>query len=188
MRISKTLYVSNKADWRRWLKKESKIEKEIWLIYYKKSSGHPRIPYNDVVEEALCFGWIDNTAKTIDEKRFAQRFTPRRRGSKLSQMNLERIKKLVLEKRMTAAGFAAVSHVFDPNSPDMFVIATDILDAIRADKNAWENFQCFTERYKRIRIGYIESQRCHSNEAFQKSLSNFIKKTAKNKKFGFVRE
>ncbi|VVC04018.1 Bacteriocin-protection, YdeI or OmpD-Associated [Candidatus Bilamarchaeum dharawalense] len=188
MKIGKTFYAANRRTWRSWLVAHYKKENEVWLIYYKKSTGKPRIPYNDAVEEALCFGWIDSTAKAIDDERFAQRFTPRRRGSRLSQMNKERIRKLILEKRMTAAGLAAVSHVFNADSPDDFSIATDILDAIRTDENVWKNFQLFPERYKRIRIGYIESQRSHSHEAFQKSLTNFIKKTAKNKKFGLIRD
>ncbi|MFA5084009.1 MAG: hypothetical protein WC475_01310, partial [Candidatus Paceibacterota bacterium] len=81
MEIGKTFYSKDGNSWRRWLIKNSKSKKEIWLIYYKKSSGKPRISYNDAVDEALCFGWIDSIVKSIDDEKFAQRFTPRRRGS-----------------------------------------------------------------------------------------------------------
>lgn len=66
MRLGKTLYVTNRNDWRSWLAKNHDKEKEIWLIYYRKLSRKPRIPYNDAVEEALCYGLIDSNLKGID--------------------------------------------------------------------------------------------------------------------------
>ena len=187
MEIRETLYVTNRKEWRSWLAKHYKTKKEIWIIYYKKHSGKQRIPYNDAVEEALCYGWIDSTAKRIDGARFAQRFSPRRQRSLLSIMNKERIKKLLKQKKMTAHGLKAVSHAFGRNKEDKFTIASDILKELKRNKDAWVNFQKFPESYKRIRIGYIESQRRHSNELYKKSLQNFIKMTAKNKKFGMVK-
>ena len=65
MQLGKTLYVKNRNQWRSWLEKNHQTTPEIWLIYYKKHSGKPRIPYNDAVEEALCFGWIDSTVKPV---------------------------------------------------------------------------------------------------------------------------
>ena len=95
MEITKTLYVTNPKDWRDWLKKNYKTEKEIWLVYYKKATGKPRIEYNDAVEEALCFGWIDSIVKTLDEERTVQRFSPRRPKAQYSQANKERLRSLV---------------------------------------------------------------------------------------------
>jgi len=189
MEIKETFYTSDRKKWHTWLKANHKKKKEIWLIYYKKASGKKRIPYNDAVEEALCFGWIDSTIKRVDEERFAQRFTPRRSTSVLSQMNKERIRKLILEKRMTPAGLAAVSHAFVHN-PDheKSDIPSRILNAIKKDNNAWKHFQKLPESYKRIRVAYIIGQKRHSAEAFKRSLNHFIKMTAKNKRFGFVKE
>jgi len=189
MKLGKTLYVTNRKDWRSWLAKNYGKETVIWLIYYRKSSGKPRIPYNDAVEEALCYGWIDSTMKRVDEERFAQRFTPRRPKSGLSEMNKERIRRLIKKKKMTAAGLKAVSHAFDESKDkkEKLIIAPDIIKALKADKRTWENFQKFSEGYKKVRIGYVEDSRDYSNEMFQKRLQNFIKKTAKNKKFGMVR-
>lgn len=187
MEISKTLYVTNREDWRAWLAENYNQEKEIWLIYFKKSSGKPRIPYNDAVEEALCFGWIDSIIKKIDEEKFAQRFSPRNRGSVLSEMNRQRIRKLILEKKMTQLGLDAVSHAFNPEE-EKFLISEDILKAIKKDRLAWENFQNLPASYKRIRIAYIEHSRKRGEKEFNKRLNNFIKLTAKNKRFGFVRE
>ncbi|MFH1258137.1 MAG: YdeI/OmpD-associated family protein [Candidatus Micrarchaeota archaeon] len=189
MEIGKTLYCKNRGEWRAWLKKHSKTEKEIWLIYYRKATGKPRIPYNDAVEEALCFGWIDSIAKRIDEEKYAQRFSPRRKGSMLSQMNKERIRKMIKEGKMTDAGLEAVKHAFDAitDREDDFEIPAEILAEIKKDGAAWENFKNFPEGYKRIRIAYIESQGFHSRVAYERSLRHFIRMTARNKRFGFIR-
>src|SRR5258708_6623139 len=104
MKISKTLYVHQIKAWRSWLKKNHAKAKEVWLVYYKKQSGKPRLAYNDAVDEALCFGWIDSTVKTLDNDRFAQRFSPRKKGSAFSEMNLARMRRLVRQKRMAPAG------------------------------------------------------------------------------------
>src|SRR5688572_2952338 len=99
MEITKTLYVTQAKDWRKWLKKHYKTEKEIWLVYYKKETGKPRIEYNDAVEQALCFGWIDSIIKKIDDERTAQRFSPRKPKSSYSQANIERLRYLVSKKK-----------------------------------------------------------------------------------------
>ncbi len=108
MNIGKTLYVTNRKEWRKWFSKNYDKEKEIWLIYYKKTTGKPTISYNDAVEEALCFGWIDSIEKGIDRETFAGRFTPRKEKSNLSESNKERIKKLIKEGKMTKAGLEKI--------------------------------------------------------------------------------
>src|SRR5581483_6540294 len=111
MEITQTLYVHKTTDWRSWLKKNHKTAREIWLVYYKKNSGKPRIAYNDAVDEALCFGWIDSTVKAIDKDRYCQRYSPRRKGSPCSEMNKHRAMRMIKEKRMTPAGLAALDGV-----------------------------------------------------------------------------
>ncbi len=186
MNLGKILYVLDRKQWRSWLVKNHNKEKEIWLLYYKKSSGKPRIPYNDAVEEALCYGWIDSIVKRVDDNSFAQRFTPRRPKSQISEMNKERIRRLIADKSMTSTGLKAVNHAFDKNKPEKLVIAPDILKALKANKHAWKNFQNFSEGYKKVRIGYIEHSRDAGSKIFQNRLNNFIKMTSKNKKFGMV--
>ena len=186
----KTFYAATRKEWRAWLRKNHRLKKEIWLVYYRKETGKPRIPYNDAVEEALCFGWIDSTVRKIDRERFAQRFSPRKNTSRLSQMNKERIRRLIARKKMTKAGLAAVAHAFNPakDRETNFVIPARILKPLKANKEAWKNFRKFPKAYQRIRIAYIDSRRRHGEVQFKKSLANFIAKTAKNKRFGFVRE
>ena len=86
----KTLYVADRKKWRVWLRQHYKTEKEIWLVYYKKGSGKPRIKYNDAVEEALCFGWIDSLVHPIDDSLYKQIFTPRKERSMWSALNRKR--------------------------------------------------------------------------------------------------
>lgn len=182
MNVGKTIYFTKRKDWRYWLKNNYNKKKEIWLIFYNKSSGKPRISYNDSVEEALCFGWIDSIIKKIDNERFAQRFTPRRSRSPISEMNKERVRRLIKKKLMTEAGLRAIS--FDRK--EKFIISPDILEALKSDEMTWKNFQKFSLGYKRVRIGYIEDVRNYDKKMFQSRLNNFIKKTAKNKKFGMI--
>ena len=189
MELGKTLYVADRESWRAWLAEHHQSETEIWLIYYRKETGKPRISYNTAVEEALCFGWIDSTVKKIDEERFAQRFSARKATSGLSQMNRERIRTLIAQKRMTAAGLAAIAHVFDATEEEKdFIIAADILEPLKANEQAWANFQTLPESYKRIRIAFIESRRRHGKDQFERSLRHFIAMTAKSKRFGYVKE
>ena len=104
MEITESLYVTNRDDWHDWLLMHHKSKNEIWLIFFKKHTGRPRIPYDDAVEEALCFGWIDSTIKRIDEETFAQKFTPRKAKSQWSNLNIERVRKLIKLNKMTKAG------------------------------------------------------------------------------------
>src|ERR1700694_4647030 len=106
----KTVYAKDRREWRSWLAKNHAKCDEIWLVYYKKDSGKPRVAYQDAVEEALCFGWIDGKLNRLDQDRFAQRFTPRRPDSRWSAINIERARRLIEENRMTAAGMV----VFHP--------------------------------------------------------------------------
>lgn len=187
MEISQTLYVVDRKDWRAWLRKNHNKEPDIWLIFYRKDSGKPRLPYNDAVDEALCWGWIDSTVKTWDEESFAQRFSPRRKKSVLSDMNRERVHRLMKKRLMTKAGLKALEGLFDPNEKlEPVKLKPDIEKALKEDPEVWKNYQAFPESYKRIRIGYIEHVRDRP-EQFRSSLKHFIKKTKKNKKFGLVR-
>ena len=111
MDITDTLYVSDREEWRKWLEENYKTATEIWLIYYRKHTGVPRVPYNDAVEEALCFGWIDSTAKKIDQDRYAQRFTPRNSRSTYSQTNKERLRRLIEKGKVVPDVLATVRDV-----------------------------------------------------------------------------
>ena len=180
MNIGKTLYVTDRKAWRKWLETNFDKEKEIWLIYPKKASGKPRILYNDAVEEALCFGWIDSTAKRIDDESYAQRFSPRNPKSSYSEANKARLRKLVEEGKVIPSVKASIQNIIY----EKFVIPTDILGALKENSAAWENFQKFSQQYQKIRIAYIDSARSRPEE-FRKRLNNLVKMSEKNKQFGF---
>ena len=176
----KTIYISDRKKWRQWLRQHYKTQKEIWLVYYKKGSGKPRIEYNDAVEEALCFGWIDSILKTLDKDRNAQRFSPRKPKSKYSPANKERLRKLLKQRKV----IKEVRDTLGDIAEEKFEIPKDILKAIKADEKAWKHFQKFSAAYKRIRIGFIDGARNRPGE-FQKRLRYFIKMSSKNKLYGF---
>jgi len=180
MNITRTLYVAKRKEWRAWLKRHYKTEKEIWLIYYKKQSGKTRIPYEDAVEEALCFGWIDSTAKSIDDDRYAQRFSPRNPKSSYSQPNKERLRLLARKGKVAKDVLATLSKVLK----EKFIIPQDILQAIKVDPQVWKNFQKYPKAYQRIRIAFVDGSRKRPEE-FKKRLKYLIKMTAQNKRFGF---
>jgi uncharacterized protein YdeI (YjbR/CyaY-like superfamily) len=108
MEIGETLLVTSRSEWRAWLAQHHRDRKEIWLIYYKKTSGKTGITYDESVEEALCFGWIDGANKDIDQETYAGRFTPRRAKSPWSDSNRERVARLLREGHMTEAGLTAL--------------------------------------------------------------------------------
>jgi uncharacterized protein YdeI (YjbR/CyaY-like superfamily) len=108
MEIGETLYVTTRRDFRRWLREHHADHSEIWLVRYKKVTGKPSLDYVEAVEEAICFGWIDNIEKSIDSERFALRFSPRRPRSNWTATNLERAVQMVQKKKMTKSGLAAL--------------------------------------------------------------------------------
>jgi uncharacterized protein YdeI (YjbR/CyaY-like superfamily) len=180
MRKPNTLYITDRTKWRDWLEKYFDTENEIWLVFPKKSSGKPRISYNDAVEEALCFGWIDSTVKSLDKENTIQRFTPRNHKSSYSQSNKERLRWLRKHNMIHPSLQDTVKEVLK----ERFVFPSDIIDAIKKDNKAWKNYQKFSPTYKRIRIAYIETARKRPEE-FKKRLANFIKKTKENKQIGY---
>jgi uncharacterized protein YdeI (YjbR/CyaY-like superfamily) len=108
MEIGETLYVTSPAEFRKWLEKNHKVKKEIWLIQYKKATKKPSINYVEAVEEAICFGWIDGFEKGMDTERYATRFTPRRPKSNWTETNKERARNMLAAGKMTEAGRATL--------------------------------------------------------------------------------
>ncbi len=180
MDITKTLYVTDSKVWRAWLEHHYQTEPEIWLVYPKKDTGKPRIEYNDAVEQALCFGWIDSIVKKLDDDHTVQRFSPRKPKAKYSQANIERLRYLVEKKTV----IKEISETLGDVLNEEFIIPPDILKVIKANKDAWKNFKKFSEPYKRIRIAFIDGARKRPEE-FKKRLRHFIEMTEKNKMFGF---
>lgn len=176
----KLLYVANRQAWRDWLEKNYQREKEIWLVSYKKHTGRPSLPYNDAVEEALCFGWIDSIVRRLDDDRYAQRYSVRNPKRPYSQANKERLRTLIAQGKVAPEVLATLGNLQD----EPFEAPADILAAIQANGQAWEYFQRFSPSYVRIRVAFIDGAR-NRPEEFEKRLRYFIAMTEKNKLFGF---
>jgi uncharacterized protein YdeI (YjbR/CyaY-like superfamily) len=108
MEIGETIYVTTADEFRKWLIRNHKDKKEIWLIQYKKATKKPSINYVEAVEEAICFGWIDGLEKSMDAERYALRFSPRRPKSNWTNTNKDRARRMITEGRMTPAGRATL--------------------------------------------------------------------------------
>lgn len=181
MDINETVYFDNRSDWRAWLENNFEDSDEIWLVFPKKHTGKPSILYNDVVEEALCFGWIDSIRKRLDEGHSVQRFTPRNKKSHWSQANKERLRWLLKNNKVHPSLVDSYRSIVN----EKFEIPKDIIARIKENSKAWHNYQKFSDVYKRIRIAYIESARNRPDE-FEKRLRNFIDKAEDNRMIGYV--
>jgi uncharacterized protein YdeI (YjbR/CyaY-like superfamily) len=151
-----TLPFETQAKFRSWLTKNHSKEPGLWIKYAKKGSGIKTIAYQEAVEEALCFGWIDGKVKTVDENYYVQRFTPRRSKSKWSKINRDKAEKLIASRKMKPSGLAEVERAkadgrweaaYDPSStmpvPDDF---TDAVSKSAKAKRFWESLNS-TNRY-----------------------------------------
>lgn len=170
------LYCTDRRQWRNWLEEHFETETEIWLVFPVKASGEKGVSYNDAVEEALCFGWIDSTAGTLDEKHQLRHFTPRRKGSPYSRPNIERL--IWLEECGLIHPTVRESVIGLIQTPYSF--PEDILAELRKDETVWRNYSAFSEPYKRIRVAYVDAARKRPEE-FRKRLANFIRFTKQNK-------
>jgi uncharacterized protein YdeI (YjbR/CyaY-like superfamily) len=188
----RTLYVTNRDDWRAYLKKSHSTQKEVWLIYYKKHTGKPSIPYEDSVEEAICYGWIDSILKRIDEEKFVRKFTPRNEKSNWSELNKNRARKMIEQGRMTQAGLTKFKQagkqkekeVKDKPASKRLVIPPDLKKAISANKKAFDNFNNFAPGYRRLYIAWIKDAK--RPETREKRIKQTVKWAAENKKPGMM--
>ena len=176
MKTKETFYTSDRQEWQNWLAEHFETKPEIWFVFPSVDSGEPSLSYNDAVEEALCFGWIDSTTGHIDEKHGIRRFTPRKNFSYYSRPNIERLIWLDGQGMIHPKVRPTVAEIIETE----YVFPEDILDAIRADETTWENYQGFSDSYKRIRVAYIEASRKRPEE-FEKRLKSFLAKTRENK-------
>ena len=181
----KTVYCKSRPEWRAWLEKNGATESEIWLIYYKKDSGKPRVEYEEAVQEALCFGWIDGVEKGLDEQRFMQRFTPRKPDSKWSDSNIARMKTLIASGVMTPAGLAVFTgHEARRVEAKPTELPAELEKKFRNVKRAWSNFQDFPPGYRRMTIGWVASAK--KEETRLKRLQELIAASARNEKLEFI--
>ncbi|KYK36224.1 MAG: hypothetical protein AYK19_09065 [Theionarchaea archaeon DG-70-1] len=186
MKITKTLYVTNRDEWRAWLEKNHDTENEVWLIFYKKHTGKPSILYGDAVEEALCYGWIDSIVKRIDDKKYARKFTPRKNKSKWSELNKKRVRTLIKEGKMTETGLAKVDEKVlnekEEKSKKEVTLPPEIEKVLAANEKVWENFTNLAPGYKQQYIGWVMGAK--REETRKRRLKELMKVLEKNEKLG----
>ena len=147
--------------WHKWLAKHHETESEVWLVFYKVHTGVTSISYQDALDEALCFGWVDSLVKRLDDDRFARKFTPRKPDSRWSVTNRKRYAELKSEGRLmpsgverapTGRGYDDRPHFEMPASVPQYIQA-----AIRKEPGAWKFFESLAPSLRRKYVGWIES-------------------------------
>jgi uncharacterized protein YdeI (YjbR/CyaY-like superfamily) len=177
-------YARDRQEWRAWLAEHHASATGVWLIYYKKESGKPRVAYADAVEEALCFGWIDSRPNALDDERYMQLFSPRKPKSPWSKLNKERVERLIAQGMMTSAGMEKIElakrngtwgqydAIEDLTMPD------DLATALAANPEAQRNFDAFPPSSKKNIFWWIISAR--RPETRQKRVEETTQLAAKN--------
>ena len=188
MKLTNTLYVQNNTEWRAWLEQNHQVVKELWLIFYKTGTEKPTISYDDALDEALCFGWIDSIIQSIDDEKYARKFTPRTNTNKWSERNKQKIARLIRENRMTAAGLSKIPNLsgFDESipapKPKECKIPPDIEQTMRANPNAWENFNRLAPSQRRNYLDWVLNAK--KAETINRRLKEVINCLAQNKPLG----
>lgn len=158
-------YARDRSEWRAWLEQNHAHSSGIWLIYYKKESGKPRVAYDEAVEEALCFGWVDSRPNAIDGESYMQLFSPRKAKSPWSKLNKQRVESLIRRGLMTPAGLEKIEAAKQDGSWGSYdgieelAIPPDLAEALAADPTAQANFMAFSPSSKKNILWWIESAR-----------------------------
>lgn len=155
---------TNREEWRKWLEENGASEKEVWVIIYKKNSEPKGLRYQEAVEEAICYGWIDSKMQSIDASRFRQRFSPRKKNSIWSKLNKETAEKMIQKGKMTPAGFKKINEAKSNGKWDTAyssktapAIPEDLAKALKENEPAWNNFNEFSNSTKLQYVYWVNS-------------------------------
>lgn len=157
------IYINNRRTWRRWLEKNHRTSRGIWLVYYKVTSHKASVRYPEAVREALCFGWIDSKVQSLDEERYRQIFTPRKSGSVWSRLNKQYIEELRAEGLMTAAGLEMIEAARQDGSwtaldaIEELIVPPDFKKALKADAGAAKFYESLTRSVKKAVLFRLSS-------------------------------
>lgn len=171
--------INSRNELRAWFNEHAEQETECWVVCRRgKMRPQDTLSYLDVVEEALCFGWIDSTYRSIGDGLRLQRLSKRKKGSVWSELNKARCKRLERLGLMTETGRRALENATE------FYIDGEIQDAFRQNKTAQENFLRFPALYQRVRIDTIQRDKKKNRAVFEKRLAKLIENSQKNKMYG----
>jgi uncharacterized protein YdeI (YjbR/CyaY-like superfamily) len=177
------------AEWRNWLAQNHAVEKEVWLVYYKKESSHPSLSYLETLDEALCYGWVDSLIKKIDEARYARKFTPRRETSKWSQVNKKRVEELTRDGRMMPPGLAIVEAArangsWDRPSRDMIndQMPEEFQASLDGNPAAKRNFEKLSRTFQREYVVWVAMAKLPATR--QKRIAEAVQLLEQGQKLG----
>jgi uncharacterized protein YdeI (YjbR/CyaY-like superfamily) len=188
-----TVVATNRHDWREWLAQNHDLRSVVWVLFQKKHTGKGCMSYEESVEEAICYGWIDSLIKRIDDNTYARKFTPRTDATKWSVLNKRRIAKCIREGRMTAIGLAKVSYDNPSREPvrskpaskptkNNVTVPPLIRKELMAHPAAWEYFSSLAPSHRRQYIMWITDAK--RQETQQKRLKEALKLLARKEKLG----
>jgi len=189
---NETFYAQDRQAWRDWLEANHASKTGVWLIYYKKGSGKPRVAYDEAVEEALCFGWVDSRPNAIDEERYMQLFSPRKAKSPWSRLNKERVKRLIDAGLMTAAGLTKIEAAQadgswgDYDTVEDLSVPSDLEAALDESPTARAHFEGFSPSSQKVILWWIASAK--RPETRQKRIEETVQLAAKNIKANHYRQ
>jgi len=180
-----------REQWRAWLAENHASATELWLVFHKKHTGKIGLTYDEAVEEALCFGWIDGILKRIDEEKHMTRFCPRRKNSIWSERNKERVGRMIVAGRMTEPGLARVREAKENGQwektavrEDATVIPDELAEALAQDERAQMNFDKLAVSYRRQFIYWVGSAK--RDETRRKRVAEAIRMIRANRRLGMV--
>jgi uncharacterized protein YdeI (YjbR/CyaY-like superfamily) len=176
----KLLNFDNREQWRAWLEKNWAAENEAWVVHYKKQFSDQGLTLEEAVEEALCFGWIDSTLNTLDEKRYALRYSPRKADSIWSVSNIQRVQKLIAEGKMMEAGQQKIDEAKENGQweaavrrEQVDIIPKELENALLNEEGALAAYQALPDSYKKRYIYWLQSAKRENTK--QRRIQQIVK-------------
>src|SRR5690349_333448 len=166
MKVMKRFPATDRSTWRSWLAANYASEREVWVVFQKKHTGRIGMSYEESVEEALCFGWIDSIVKRLDDDSYARKFTPRTDNTNWSESNKRRVARCIKDGRMTAIGLAKISYPNPENYQPIergssksarpaVALPLFVTRSLRANPTVWKHFNSLPPSHQRSYIGWI---------------------------------
>ncbi len=180
----KTFVARTLKQWREWLQAHYDAESEVWLVFHKQHTGKTSISYQDALDEALCFGWVDSLIKRLDESRYARKFTPRRMDSRWSAINRRRYAELKADGRLKPAGIARppTDRTYDPRPQLPTAVPQYIQAALKKHPTAWRTFERLPPSHRRQYVGWIHTAKQEATK--ERRLKKAIRLLAAGKELG----
>lgn len=180
---AESYYPESLGDWREWLKINHKTEQSVWVICYKKDSDKPSLAWSDLVDEALCFGWIDSTRRAIDDEKFKQYFSKRKPNGTWSKINKEKVELLVADGRMTEAGLELIRIAKENGSwnilddVEALIVPEDLKTAFEGNNKAKEFYEDLSKSIKKQILSWLVFAK--REETRKKRIDEIIDATSK---------